>query len=215
MSYRNDHDAALSRVDALEAELDAMRRKYERDVAEKPPQERTSRPRWIAGGLLAVMTVATGVGLAMLIRLALIDREAPPATAPAVADAPAILPSDVLALRECRDAIAPLTVKLTAETTDPHGAKMDTAPIVRTGAPCRRLLQTADSLGITPELRPLVAQWSLAEDELIGSITRTRVYYASDPYAADGYRSAQQLWKEYDRALTARDAVLRDLAPRL
>lgn len=37
----------------------------------------------------------------------------------------------------------------------------------------------------------------------------------ADPYGADGYASAPQLWREYDRALSARDAILRELAPRL
>lgn len=217
MSYRNDHDAALSRVDALEAELETLRVAYERERAqrdaEKLPPERTPRPLW-AIGLVSAGVIALGAGFALRARGT--EARAPrPVTRNEAAVERGPLPQDLADLRACREAIVPLATPLTATSTDPHGAHADVAPIAKTGAPCRRLLQSADSLALDPALHALVTRWSLAEDELIGAITRTRVYYASEPYEADHYASAPQLWREYDRALSARDAVLRDLAPLL
>ena len=213
MSYRNDHDAALLRVDALETELETLRLAYERErareEADKPPSKRKSRAAWVAAAGVLALTAGTAVGAVMLFH------SPTPAPTPVVAVTAGPVFDDHALLRQCRDAIAKLPGKRDATTTDPRGLRTSVAPIVTTGATCRPLLANADKLAIDPELRALVAKWSRAEDELVGSITRTVIYYESDPYAADGYTSAQQLWKEYDRAVTVRDAVLDKLAPAL
>ena len=216
MSYRNDHEAALLRVDALEAELEVLRLAYERQCAkndaDKPPPKRRSRAAWIVAGGVLALTAGTAVGAVTLFRATASDE--PRANERALVETrPAI--DDRSMLRECRDAITPLTYPRTAETTDPRGMHRSVAPIVDTGAPCRNLLADADHLAIDPTLRTLVGKWSHAEDELVGDITRTMIYYGSDPYAADNYVSAPQLWKEYDRDVSARNAVLRDLDPLL
>jgi hypothetical protein len=218
MSYRNDHDAALLRVDALEAELETLRLAYERqrakDDADKPPRKRRSRTRWIVAGVMLAVTAGTAVGAVTLFHATTERaREPEPAAVQEIEIRPAI--ADRTQLRECREAITPLTTRRTAATTDPRGEHKEVASLANTGAPCRRLLANAERLEIGPELRTLVAKWSRAEDELLGCITRTLVYYGGDPYAADGYASAPQLWKEYDRAISARDAVLEQLAPAL
>ncbi len=218
MSYRNDHDAALLRVDALEAELETLRLAYERqrekDDADKPPPKRKSRTAWIVAGGVLSLTAGTAIGaVALFHATSRTEQSAEAAISIETGGRPAI--DDRSQLRDCRAAITPLTMRRTAETADPHGTHLPVAPIADSAAPCRSLLAAADHLDIDPALRELVAKWSRAEDELTGCISRTLVYYASDPYAADGYRSAPQLWKEYDRAITARDVVLEQLAPAL
>ena len=212
MSYRNDHDAALLRVDALEAELETLRLDYERARAkaetDEPPPQRRSRAAWIVAGAVLALSAGTALGAYALLRTSA-DTERP-----TIGEARPET-DDRAVLRECREAITPLTYPRTAETTDPRGMHRAIAPIVDTGAPCRALLAHADQLALDPALRRLVATWSRAEDELVGSITRTVLYYDSDPYAADDYQSAPRLWREYDRAISARDAVLQQLAPLL
>ena len=216
MSYRNDHEASLLRVDALEAELEVLRLAYERqcakDDADKPPQKRRSRAAWIVAGGVLALTAGTAVGAVTLFRATSSDE--PRTTERAIVEA-RLVGDDRTMLRECRDAITPLTYLRTAESTDPRGLHRSVAPIVATGAPCRNLLADADHLAIEPTLRTLVGKWSHAEDELVGDITRTLIYYESDPYGADNYLSAPQLWKEYDRDVSARNAVLLDLDPLL
>jgi hypothetical protein len=217
MSYRNDHEASLLRVDALEAELEVLRLAYERqratNDAEKPLPKRRSRTAWIVAGAMIALTAGTAIGAVSLFRAT--APEEPRPSEPAATTGTPTMADDRTLLRECRDAIVPLADPRTAETTDPHGLHRSVAQIAETGAPCRRLLADADHLAIDPTLRAAVVRWSQAEDQLIGDITRTMIYYQSDPYAADGYRSAPQLWKEYDRDVTARNAVLRDLDPLL
>jgi ferric-dicitrate binding protein FerR (iron transport regulator) len=84
--YRNDHDAALARIDALETELVESRAERDRlseQLADKTPARPKRRLRWIMGG----------VGVALCgIAIALFHHPPPPdppaASAPAAYDDP-------------------------------------------------------------------------------------------------------------------------------
>lgn len=183
MSYRNDHDAALARVDALEAELHHMALEYEKLRTATPAPAAPRRRVWaaiaITAGALSAFAIPIGAHLAA--------SNAPPA--PSIAPTPAA-PFD---LGACVRAIH-MPPQLDATRTDPHGAAQPVEPIVASIAPCRM------------QLAP--GAWRDAEDQLAGAVSRIVVYYEHDPYALDGYRTARQLWREYDDALAHRYAVL-------
>jgi hypothetical protein len=193
MSYRNDHDAALARIDALEAELAKLR------TPEPPPVPRSRWPR-VLGVLvpLSLMAVSGVFGYASRPHKA-----APPAAETREPD-----------LRACKSAIAHVS-GFDAATADPHAtAPRDVHAIEPTGAACRsELASLAQDLRLTQQQRDALRRWSATEDELAGDISRIVVYYDSDPYKLDGYTTAGQLWKEYDAAVHSRDAALFQFVP--
>lgn len=189
MSYRNDHEAALLRVDALEQEIEQLKKAA--PVVDKP----ATKPRSHASLFrIALATLLVGAGVA-----AFVARDRPTvaaAPAPAIEVGPKVAPS----LRDCIAAIAPVDRKIDETTTDPHGDADSVAWIARTGASCR-----AD---IAHSTDPAIERWAAAEDKLADPISLITVYYGSDPYRLDNYSTAAQLWREYHRARIARDDAL-------
>jgi hypothetical protein len=209
MSYRNDHDAALHRVDALEGELARLRKEYDAKSRQPAPDVPTKpiRRGWIGIVMVAVVVAAW------------VYRESRTTTVQPAVPAPVIEQVVVKQkpvapapdLRSCANAIEKLSIRLDASNTDPHGATRDGTPrqsvsrIAGTGAGCRAALSAhAKSSG-----DELFVAWSAAEDQLAGTITRILVYYNDvDPYVLDNYATADQLWREYDAAIVLRDQAL-------
>lgn len=192
MSYRNDHEAALLRVDALEQEVARLRKTA---PPEKPATKSRARASLFRIGLVALLA---GAGVA-----AILGRDRPTvAAAPAPVEQvkPKVVAPD---LRDCIAAIAPVDVKLDETTTDPHGAAEPIAWIAKTGASCRAELAKSSD--------PAVQRWADAEAKLADPISLITVYYSGDPYTLDHYGTAAQLWREYHRARLVRDDALAQL----
>ena len=200
MTYRNDHEAALARVDALEQEL-AQLRKTE---PVRPKPSRGGMPGLaIAGGILALAAgVAGGVAIAIGSEPAAVKQPASE-----VRGEPGVGASgDRGTLTSCANAIQPKPA-LDAESTNPRGPhRLSVDAIGRTAAPCREQLHAF--VGGSADERDALWQWAVSEDELAGTISRIEVYYANDPYKLDDYSTARQLWLEYDRACHVRNRVL-------
>ena len=197
MSYRNDHDAALARVDALESEIARIKgEQLPAPSAEHIP----ARPPW---ALLAALGASSIVGLGFGI--------AAGAHADAVQSPQARQVGRIerALLERCADHIQP-SPHFTAELADPRAAKpVNVDAIVHTGAACRDDLRTfiATSMISNAEHAQL-STWLATEDELSNSISMIVTYYGSDPYRLDGYSTARQLWLEYDRAYFQRKQAL-------
>ena len=197
MTYRNDHEAALARVDALEGELTKLRKHVAQPhVGALPPP---SKPFVLVTSCI----VALAAGIAGGVALGVADD----AGAPHEARAGSTTHREVLAA--CAAAIerAP---PLDATRTDPRRAKSATIePIARTAAPCRDTLHLVlERDALSAEERDALWKWAASEDELSGAISRIQVYYRSDPYKLDAYATARQLWHEYDRAHEARNRAV-------
>lgn len=210
MTYRSDHDAALARVDALErenAKLTAENAKL-REPAEGmdwngPAYRVRSGSRSVlaiaaTGTLFATALIAGVLGAREHVQEAKLQRFEVRSTGIARER-----------LEKCARAIGEAP-GLDAVSTDPRApSPASIEPVKATGAPCREDLRVyLDSGLIDPRERRSVDAWRKAEDELAGTISRLVVYYRSDPYALDGYATARQVWIEYDRAVTARDAAV-------
>lgn len=194
MSYRNDHEAALLRVDALEQEVARLRTA----APPKPAPKKRSRASLYRFGLGMVLTGACVVGI--------MSRDRTPAAAsPPPVELPVAAPG---ALAACIAAIAPLDREIDATTTDPHGSANSTAWIAKTAAPCRKEI---NSIEIDPAVRGKLARWAATEDKLDNSISLIAIYYGNNPYELDNYASAPQLWREYHRTHAERDEALSDL----
>jgi hypothetical protein len=195
MSYRNDHDAALARIAALEDELEQVRK-----ATPPVPTPAPVRRRW-GRVMLGIGSAAFALATVTMVTVAVVPRhkraEVPSMSAPAPA-----MQVDVATLRACRNAITHVS-GLDARTTDPHAeTPRSVGELDAVGARCRAELAAAAA----GDARYGV--WLNAEDELAGDISRIQVYYASDPYRLDGYSTAAQLWHEYERDVTWRDAAL-------
>jgi hypothetical protein len=224
MSYRNDHDAALARVDALQREVAQLRidaaknmifdaayqrvDELEHEVAQLKAKAAMGivalpRPpiRPGAGLLRAVSITATalciGAGIAMA------------AAPPAADDAQAVAALDVrvnqLALGACVDAIQPLPPQLSS----PRLSAQDIAAVEATGAPCRLQLRQFVAAGLwSPAERDALENWALAEDQLANTIAMIGVYHGDDPMSLDGGATSAQLWSEYARAHSRRNEAI-------
>ena len=177
MSYRNDHDAALHRVAALEGEL--ARLKAQRDVRARDEEE--------PGGESKLMTILVSGALVMLAVAFLVWRatrtyEKPPA---ATHDDDITMSTKdagecAVANDACAGAIEARAIR-DARAADPRGE----APV-----PVSTLLTA-----------PAVCGGGAAIPSNESSLIT--VYYESDPVALDGYATAEQLWREYHRARAA------------
>ncbi len=190
MSYRNDHEAALLRVDALELEVARLQKGAPEKAATKP---RSHASLFRVG--LAVVLVGAGIA-------AFIGRDRPTVAAAPAPATERVVPKEV-GFRDCIAAIAPVDHEIDEITADPHGAAEPIAWIARTGASCRAEL--------TKSTDPAVRRWAAAEDKLADPISLITVYYGGNPYTLDHYRSAPQLWREYHRARLARDTALAEV----
>ncbi len=206
MSYRNDHEAALLRVDALEQEV-ARLRSAPPPVVAKPA---TKRRPYASLLRIGVAMLLAGAGVA-----AMVGRDRPTASAapPTAERVITGVPTSVDALRGCIAAIT--STDLNERSTDPHGAANSVTPITKTGAACRTDLASRGELQLDPVLSNKLEAWAVTEDKLADPISMITVYYGSDPYVLDNYATAPQLWREYRRALSARDAALAELKPML
>lgn len=197
MSYRNDHDAAISRVNALESEVARLRK-----IASEPPIPPPPR----RSGLWAALVLSTG-GVIAALTVGLMFRgavQAAPAK-PAVAVAEGASQS----IAQCVAAIEPVRVTLDEIATDPRGANAKISWLAKTGASCREAISSvATNHKLDASTRDLASRWGAAEDELGSRISMIDVYYGSDPYRLDGYATAKQLWHEYNRTRESRDDVL-------
>ena len=200
MSYRNDHDAALARIEDLEQELDRLK------AAPVPPPPPRVRSRATLAYIAAAAVCAGGIGAIAHYRH---DRDTTRVdhAGAAIAVAPAV---SLDALGPCVAAVrAARAGDLSAKTTDPRGFHRSIDAIAATGATCRHELAVlAHDPTLAAQQREALARWLVSEDELAGDLSRMAVYYANDPYALDGYSTAAQLWTEYRDDLAARDAVL-------
>ncbi|NVB83808.1 MAG: hypothetical protein HOV81_35865 [Kofleriaceae bacterium] len=210
MTYRSDHDAALARVDALErenAKLTADNAKL-REVADGIDRNGAANRVRHPGSRSVVAIAATGTLLATALIAGVLSAHE---QARQTSQRFEVRSTGVARerLEKCARAIAPKP-RLDEVSTDPRA--LDAAsvePVKATGAPCRDDLRVfLDSGLIDGRERRLVDAWRKTEDELAGAISRLVVYYGSDPYSLDGYTTARQVWVEYDRAVTARDAAL-------
>lgn len=203
MSYRNDHEAALMRVDALEAELARVRA--------SPPRPAPLKKRRSA--LRSVVSTAAIILMLLLGKVAWVSLSSPVEAAVEPLRPVEPLPKEARWLRACIADIAPVTDTADERTTDPLGVGAPVSWVPLTGAGCRgELTAAAQSMTMPEELRSVIQRWSTAEDSLAGRISLVVVYYGNDPYALDNYASAGQLWREYHAARLARDNVLREVA---
>lgn len=196
MTYRNDHEAALARIDALEHELAEVRA----TPARAPEQLLAPRYRNRAGIVMGACTVGLFGGIVGGFVLGSgPDREPRPhaATKPAVS---APVQRDVI--RRCAD-----WIQENARIADRQPPRAET--IAHVGAPCRgELHDYIRSPDLSDGEREALWQWAVQEDELVGDIARIEVYYTNDPEKLDSYASESQLWREYDRAYAGRNRAL-------
>ena len=180
MSYRNDHDAALHRVAALEHEIAELRRVG--PVAERRAPDR--RPM-----LLGIVALAMGglLGVPAAIWMMALRSDEPAAASVAedlaestevgAVEEPSAVPSEgCLRQIEAR-------ARLDAAAADPRSESPQSF---------RTLLQRRSTCSLV-----VAGPASPAEQNVVSLIT---VYYESDPVALDGYATAEQLWREYHRA---------------
>lgn len=181
MSYRNDHDAALDRIAALEGELARLR-------GEEPEVETKPERQWLAperSGDDALFRILAGGAGAILVVVALLVRASgygeaavdvePPTTSEVALVAP-VLTDDEACMTEVR-----AWAVRDARAADPRApSRTSPAELMRGPVPCGRAHIV-----------------STTEENVSSLIT---VYYESDPVALDGYTSAEQLWFEYHRA---------------
>ena len=121
MTYRNDHDAALMRVAALESELAQLKKQQQ----PAPPRRRS---RW-PSVLIGVVAVGAFAGALTTMR---VTHNTEAEAAPEVASAPAVGTD----LRACAAAIQ--HVHLDAASADPRGPQhASISPLAATGAACR------------------------------------------------------------------------------
>jgi len=198
MTYRNDHDAALARIDSLEQELEHLKVKPA-PVEVVPP----TRHAWKVA--IAASLVAAVVGGGWLKHRAS-SHHVTAATESAIVH-PYV---SVDYLRRCLgDVLSAPGDGFDARTTDPHAGGRSVAAVAAVGATCRReLAEVASSIALTDQQRAVFQRWLAAEDTLAGDLSRIVVYYGSDPYRLDGYTTATQLWREYETDRAARDATL-------
>lgn len=211
MTYRNDHEAALQRVAALETELARLRRNAPPEPRIEPPKRSLSdRFGWLMAGLGMVIT-SVGISL-YTVRIAdgFSDEEAfqSPAPSEPPTEAPTVAAPRLASLNACRAGIVPLDPRLDELSTDPHREHpLPMKTIEKVAAPCDP--KTLTDLDSTFQHR--IEIWSDTEARLSNVISLLETYYGANPYALDNYVSAPQLWRELRRAIANRDRALAEL----
>lgn len=200
MSYRNDLDAAVARNDALQQEVKRLTDENA-GLRAKP----ADKPRRGNKGLRAIAALS-GLGLALAVGITVGISTAESEAAP-VTHEPGTTAETWLAMHDrvsgdlaaCADDIA-------APPTGLPATANGLAELERTGAACRLQLReaAAEFLGGDSTL----ASWAAAEDQLANRISLISVYVAGDPYLLDHGNDTGQLWREYSKALVARDRAL-------
>lgn len=208
MSYRNDHDAALLRVDALEADnarLAAENAKLRAGETVELPKPKRSTKR----GLMA----ATFVGVAFAMAAGVIaiaepdaSRRLPAPTPPVADDKPAALFTKA-DIDECTLDLVRTPAYHDAVSTDPHGAARSVGPALQASGCLAEIRGVLDYATISPEERTKLEIWADAQTRLDATVAMVAEYYKGDPYKLDGYSTAPQLWTEYNRALEVRNTA--------
>jgi len=198
MSYRNDHDAALARAHALEAEVAHLKADAALRVVSlpKPPVR-----RGVVGIALATALLGGALGVAFAG-----EPVAPVASDPTPARAMATLDTRInrVALDQCIEGIKPLPTIRGLRLTP-----LEVTAVEATGAPCRTEIRDYLEQGLwSPDERAALTNWAAAEDRLANSISMVAVYHRDDPIRLDGGATAGQLWSEYARAHADRDATI-------
>ncbi len=176
MSYRNDHDAALNRVAALEGELARLRGEKGKPEKQRVP-ESSGRYRLVGAMLGAFALICIG----MVWRVT-------SAGAREVVDVDVEDPYDVVAPIVPMDEATCMAEIDARAVTD--AAAADPRNTVRT--PIASLFRSPIACRLSSSGR--------LKGELDNVTSLITVYYENDPVTADGYASAEQLWREYHRA---------------
>jgi hypothetical protein len=190
MSYRNDHDAALARVDALERELAVL--KGERIELPQSPR----RMPWLVLAVSAAALIAS-----LIFGLFIKDERLREQTEQRVAQAEEQVAS------VSRDELELCVAKLPPRPLyfDPLADKLQ---IVAASGACRNLVHRyVDGGLLANDEHRAAAIWAWAEDDLANSISLITEYYRVGP-DVDDHATERQLWLEYDRLLRHRNAAL-------
>ena len=208
MSYRNDHDAALARVDALEhenAQLAAENLTLRGGGTTEP------RPTVNKHGLVLAMIAAATAGTVIAVFAS--GDTSPPRPhfeLPAPSPEPALHMTRVMDLDKCTLAINEHPGYADDKATDPHGSHQALDGVMRSTGCRDEIRWTLDTAVLSTEQRHALVTWADAEDRLANSVSMIGEYYAHDPYDLDGYSTAPQLCTEYNRALEIRNHALDD-----
>jgi len=212
MSYRNDHDAALARVDALAADNNRLLAENAKlragETVELPHPPRSRRRGPILAASFAGVAVAMAIGVIALAGAPVHPPKLPLPEAP-LDDKPAAVFSKA-DLERCAKQLVIEPAAHDAPSTDPHGeGRMLTSVMGSTG--CRDEISGVLTFGtISGSERQKLEVWADAEARLDATVAMVGEYYKADPYALDGYSTAPQLWTEYNRALVIRNDALKE-----
>ena len=234
MSFRDDHEAAIARVSALEGEVEHLTRENERLQAEnaalrdppkppKPPKpqrtptERSQRIRKLApkiAGVVGVVAVfALMVGLPAYTdcknersyKAELGDFERQKSTWYALVE-----------FEDCaRDTLHQLDLgSLDAAKQDPRGNSYRGAPTLNE---CVEKLAVLASIPTLAPAKDALDQWRIAYATASGPHKRLDEYYRNQDWKDDNYAAGPQLWADLTPAVTAFHAAtteaLRKVSP--
>ena len=231
MSYRNDQDAALARVDAITQEVDRSEAERDRMRAEMDPLRTPSSRATIKPSKLGVTVLAVTIGVCA----AVFSQHSEPDTGPSVPpelEPPAALPKDPPPATAPLQTLPPSAARAAAPAAADDSA--DDAARITTVEACFARVQKAVTDGHRDDLRPLRAscrpelatlishraapaavtdvltRWLALEDQLSPSLAAYNTYILRDPEAAH-YRAPRALREEFDAALQARNAFMPDV----
>ena len=203
MSYRNDHDAALARVDALASEnsqLAAENAQLRAGMTIAVPQAERSVHRGVAALVLATLAGA-GILAATVISHTHHRNAAPATREHSVA-------IDKAELRACVRTLETSPPNKSARETDPRSQRASIGPVLMSTGCRPEIAKVLDGAILSTDERATLQRWRNSEASLDAVVSMIGEYYAHDPYVLDGYSTAPQLWREYDTALTHRNIAL-------
>ena len=202
MSYRNDHDAALARVNALASEnsqLAAENAKLRAGMTIVVPQAERPVHRGVAALVLASLAGASILAATLISHS---HHRAPPPHEHHVV-------VDEAELRACARTLETSPPGATARETDPRSWQHLSIGPVMMSTGCRaEIAEVLDGAILSNDERATLQRWRNSEANLDAVVSMIGEYYKHDPYALDGYSTAPQLWREYDEALTHRNIAL-------
>ncbi|HTL37915.1 MAG TPA: hypothetical protein VL326_32510 [Kofleriaceae bacterium] len=211
MSYRNDHDAALARVDALEADNERLASENAKlragDTVELPTPARSRRRGPIVVASVAGIAVAVAVGVMATVAAPVHAPPIPTPLVPAAGDKP----TEVFTkadLERCARGLVNTPADRDATSTDPRGTGHSVAPVLHSTGCRAEIRDVLDTATISAAERRTLATWADAEARLDATVAMVAEYYKTDPYKLDSYSTAPQLWTEYNRALVIRNDAL-------
>jgi hypothetical protein len=210
MPYREELDAALARVDALERDnrdlestaatlredlLDAQARRPA--VSPAPSGESRSSK---AASLAFTACVAGFFGFT--VALAVIQQ--PPPTTPPHHEQHVQLEKRSLEIGLCLNTIGP-----PPQVAGTFRSRQDIEAVQRTAAPCREDLPRLIAEAEGPwQVDDALHTWQETEAELANRIALIVAQKESDPLEEYAHPEMYQLWSEYERTLARRDAAI-------